>query len=338
MQAISSNQRQIDQPGWCAIVGAPRCGTTSLGRYLKTHPDVCFSSIKEPHFFSTRDLGEAAPSELRRAQENYLDSFFPGRRPGDVLAEASVSYLYAPERVSAAIKLWPDARFVIAVRSPLELLPSLHLRNVHNGDETERDFERAWNLVEERRDGRHVPRSCIDRRLLDYKEIGSLGKHVRRFVDIVGRERCFISVFDDIVADSAGLYGKVIDFLGLPEDCRTSFPVHRPSTDVKAAWLQRFLKRPPGALRALGSPASARREGAPAYQHFASAAATRHLMQIRKHLLGWNRVRTRPAGLNAHLRRALSDYYREDIAQLSSLLGRDLSHWLSPRSIAVATG
>ncbi len=34
------------------IIGAPKCGTTSLVEYLSSHPDVGFSHIKEPHYFS----------------------------------------------------------------------------------------------------------------------------------------------------------------------------------------------------------------------------------------------------------------------------------------------
>ena len=34
------------------LIGAPRCGTTSLSRYLADNPQVCFSRPKEPHYFS----------------------------------------------------------------------------------------------------------------------------------------------------------------------------------------------------------------------------------------------------------------------------------------------
>ena len=39
------------------IVGAPKCGTTALYEYLRPHPNVFMSPVKEPHFFAT-DLGE----------------------------------------------------------------------------------------------------------------------------------------------------------------------------------------------------------------------------------------------------------------------------------------
>src|SRR5205085_7092868 len=117
-------------------------------------------------------------------------------------------------------------------------------------------------------------------------------------------------------------------FLGLPEDRRTAFPCHRPSMDVRAAWLQRMLKRPPGALRVLGSPANAQRDGWAAYQPVSSLLGAGHIKHIRKQLLKWNRVKARPFSLTPQLRRDLSNYYRDDVARLSTLLGRDLSPWL----------
>ena len=34
------------------VVGAPRCGTTAISKYLSDNPNICFSRPKEPHFFS----------------------------------------------------------------------------------------------------------------------------------------------------------------------------------------------------------------------------------------------------------------------------------------------
>src|SRR3954452_11245731 len=55
--------RHAERPGVCLvtrtpdlfIVGAPKSGTTSLYEYLKGHPDVFMSVVKEPCYFA-RDL------------------------------------------------------------------------------------------------------------------------------------------------------------------------------------------------------------------------------------------------------------------------------------------
>src|SRR5688572_14975159 len=130
------------------IVGAPRCGTTSLARYLETHPAICFSCVKEPHYFAQYDLRDLATGDLRRRiEDDYLRRYF-GRRQNDrrLLAEGSVSYLYAAAQMEPILRLWPNARFVICLRDPCEMLPSLHQRLVFNGDETVTDFAQAWSL------------------------------------------------------------------------------------------------------------------------------------------------------------------------------------------------
>ncbi|MDD9875087.1 MAG: sulfotransferase, partial [Gammaproteobacteria bacterium] len=38
------------------IIGAPKCGTTSLDAWLKSHPRI-FTAVKEPNYFNTRGFG-----------------------------------------------------------------------------------------------------------------------------------------------------------------------------------------------------------------------------------------------------------------------------------------
>jgi hypothetical protein len=331
-QALASAAIQSSSANWCAIVGAPRCGTTSLGRYLSGHPNICFANVKEPHFFSRYDLWKLPRDEITDfVTRRYLDRFFPNAADDDLMVEASVSYLYAPDQILPVLRIWPNAKFIVAVRNPIEMLPSLHQRHVFNGDETVRDFERAWSLVEDRRCGRHVPRTCVDPRLLDYKEIGKLGKYVRRFLDVVGRERCFISIFDDLIASPSEQYRHVLEFLDLPADFRTDFGVYRASAQVKVAWLQRLLKRPPKLAQSLlASDADLHREGKRDRFRTDGGGYARHVKRVRKQLLKWNRTSARPKSLSPQLQRAMCDWFREDVADLSSLIGRDLSHWLSP--------
>jgi hypothetical protein len=320
-------------PAWCAIVGAPRCGTTSLARYLGGHPDICAANVKEPHFFSRRQLS-TLPEIARTAaiQSEYVDRFFPHKRSDQLLLEGSVSYLYAPDRLKPALEAWPDAQFIIAVRNPLEMLPSLHLRHVCNGDENETTFERAWALIEERRHGKGIPRTCVDSRLLDYAEIGRLGKYLGRFFEIVGRQRCFVSIFDDLVADPAKQYRRILEFLNLPDDERESFQPFRASTGLRSVRLQRLLKRPPVARTFIASEESLRREGISAEKRISAIPGADSLKSLRKRLLKWNRTGAPKLKLSSELRLEMCAEFKDDVSELSSLLDRDFSHWLTNES------
>lgn len=311
------------------IVGAPRCGTTSLSRYLEAHPDVCFSRVKEPHFFSQTDYSATSTKDLRRiVQKNYLDRYFAHCSEASLLAEASVTYFYVPERLEPVLRLWPDAKFVIALRNPLQMIPSLHQRLFYNGDEDQRDFARAWHLVPERRRGQSIPARCADPRWLDYWEIGLLGKYLSKFLGTIGEERCHISIFEDLSTDAGAEYRRLLEFLDLPDDGQSHFGRHRPSLSCRIGWLQRLLMRPPrAAVSLLASDYLRERAGA----RRPPAALAKRLLGLRKRILDWNRVEAPPIRLEAGLVEAMKDTYRSDIQLLSKLTGRDLSFWIDER-------
>ena len=315
-------------PSFAFIVGAPRCGTTTLASFLQQHPDVCFSAVKEPHFFS-RDEVAALPDRQFRdlVNEQYLDRFFSQCSGKERLrAEGSVTYLYTPERMKRVIELWPDAKFVIAVRDPLSMLPSLHARLLVTGDETIRDFPTAWAKVPERARGKSIPRSAMDPRWLRYDWAGELGRNVEKFIETVGRERCHIVVFDDLAADPEAAYKEMCKFLGLKPWAGTDFRPQRINKSIRIGWLQRLLKRPPKAVRTVmaGEQFRQREKKLDAKDSKAIAA----IFRVRKRLLDWNKIPAKREALDPGVRAQIIERLRDDVILLSKTIDRDLSNWL----------
>lgn len=315
------------------IVGAPRCGTTTMARWLQAHPQILFPFVKEPHFFTQHDLRGLDDAELRRIVErDYLDHFFSepeGERR--IAADASVSYLYAPEQLEPVLKLWPNSRFVVGVRDPLTLLPSLHKRLIFTGDENIRRFEDAWAAIPDRAAGRRIPWSTIEPRWLRYDEAGRYGTYVERLFAAVGKERCLVMVFDDLVADPAGQHRRLLEFAGLKPVHVPELNVERESKGVRFLLLQQLLKRPPRAL--LPYLASIRHRGR--FDRNAGAKAkeapTGKSKSLRKRLLGWNRVLDEKRPIPIEVQREIKAQFQDEIDRLGTLIGRDLSHWLQPR-------
>ena len=316
------------QSRFAFIVGAPRCGTTTLASFLQQHPDVCFSAVKEPHYFSRHDFSGQTDAEVREhVDHEYLERFF-GQCTGShkLRAEGSVTYLYTPEQMAPILKLWPDAKFVIALRDPLAMLPSLHARLLVTGDETIREFPAAWALVDERAQGRSIPKQAIDPRWLRYDEAGKLGSRVEAFLAAVGRERCHIVLFDDLTNDAPGTYRKLCQFLGIKPWEQTDFEPQRTNKTVRIGWLQRLMKRPPKAVRT-----------ALAGEHFhkrekklgsSQGKALTIIFALRRRLLDWNKVATKRQPLDPGVRQEIIERMRGEVILLSQVIDRDLSHWL----------
>jgi len=295
------------------VIGAPRCGTTSLCRYLSKHPKICFSRPKEPHYF-TRLAPEPPDPDL---ESGYLARFFPHRGPQhERTGEGSVSTLYSSVALANIARLNPEARFIALLRSPYEMLPSYHLRLLFVLEEEAPDLRAAWSLQAARARGEELPARCRDPRLLQYAEVASFGARIEELYRIAPREHCLVLLYEDFAADPRKVYEQVLRFLGLELDGRERWPRKQPSRSYRQRWLQELLYRPPAPVAAAGVRASrsARRRGDWA-------------RRLRRQLLRWNTTPVRAPALDPELRERVRSALAPDIEKLSALLGRDLSHW-----------
>ena len=301
------------------LIGAPRCGTTSLSNYLAANPQVCFSRPKEPHYFSLF-APHASPDDLETA---YLARYFSHYREGHkAIGEGSVSYLYSPDALRRILSLNSQARFITILRNPLDMLPSYHLRMRFSLMEDVEDFATAWSLQEMRARGERIPKHCLDPRLLLYREVAGFGLQIERLYQIAGRDRCIVILLDDLVRDPLTVYKDVLKFIGVEYDGRIKFQRKLQSHIYRYRWLQRLL-----------------------YAPLASKARVAHTLNLMwkinqkekakgrksrlKQLAKWNTINARPAPLAPDVRQMLRDTLAEDVTKLSHLLQRDLSHWLT---------
>src|SRR3954447_26712271 len=109
------------------VLGAARCGTTSLHYYLAEHPDICMSTIKEPnHFLFAQTATGPKPciADDRRLlaksvpERDRYERLFPVAAAA--VGEASPLYLYTRETPGLIRAALPDARLIAIVREPVE--------------------------------------------------------------------------------------------------------------------------------------------------------------------------------------------------------------------------
>jgi hypothetical protein len=299
------------------IVGAPRCGTTSLSKILGSHHEVCFSYPKETHFFA-RDNVRYSHNDL---ENTFVRAFFPDLAPHHrLLGEGSPSNLYSSDALRAINAFDPTAKIIVCVRNPIDMVYSLHARLVYTMDEDVRDFATAWSLQQQRSEGKSVPARCRDARLLLYGDIGKHAMHLERLFQLIATERCRVVMFDDLVRDTAAVYRDLCWFLGVADDNRHRFPAKKSNREFKNAFVQQILVNPPGLLRPLMDRLM-----------FSSNSAFRTMWKHSRRPRKWLKRRNRQVAMRRPLSRELRDvlyaHFASDIDDLSVLLGRDLSHW-----------
>ncbi len=257
-----------------------------------------------------------------QVQAEYLNAYFPGYDNNGCRAvgEGSVSYLYSPHAVKTILRFNPDALFIAMVRNPVDLVYSHYQRMVYVMQEDEPDFATAWSLQTLRTRGEQVPPNCREPRLLQYAEVGMLGRQIERLFEQAGRDRCMVIIFDDFTADTAAVYRRVLRFIGVDDDKREHFPPKRANKSFKHPGLQRLLYNPPRQLDFLVRLAErSKRKQKGDRKPF--------LRQLRRWLLKKNEVEKRAHALDDSTRQRMNEVFADDIRLLGSLLDRDLSHW-----------
>jgi Sulfotransferase domain len=286
------------------IIGAPKCGTTSLHAYLASHPQIFMSVRKEPTYFDS-DLAHFVAT---RSEGEYLRYFSRANDAYLAVGEASSDYLYSRVAVPRILDFNPNARFVVMVRNPIDMASSLHAECVKTLVEDVLDFSEAWGLEDQRRAGYSLPRACYPGAFIPYGDVCRVGEQVERLYKTVSRERVHVIVFEDLCEDPRRVYTKLLAFLGVPDDGRTQFSVHNPYVTQRSRVVRNLTA---GLLR------------------LRYHVPIRFGIGVIEQLILVNvRADKRPP-LPLDLREQLAEYFRSDVDKLSALLGRDLTGWTS---------
>jgi len=283
------------------IIGAPKCGTSSLAAWLGEHPQAFMSEPKEPSFFDTdNELGVA------KTLTQYLRIFENAKDDHLAVGEASVGYLFSQVAVRNIIEFNPSAKFIVLLRNPLEMVVSLHGEMYWAGWECIEDFETAWRVRNVRGFGRgQVGPFCSDLRFIQYENACKLGEQVDRLLKTVDAKSVLFIFLEDIKLSPSHEYRRVLDFLEVPYDGKSEFTVHNPSKRERNQLIRHARLYFHIIKRKLGIPFPP--------------------MRMLKAIFV-SKYKSPP--LRAEFRQELIEVYRDDVMLLSSLLGRDLSHWL----------
>jgi hypothetical protein len=237
------------------IIGAPKCGTTSLANWLSQHPNVYISHIKEPHYFNDDDTFRFVESE-----QNYIKLFTQSSVDHIAIGESSTWYLFSKTAVKNIENFTgKTAKYIVCLRNPVELVQSLHSQMLISGNETEKDFIQAWHLQSNRRNGKNIPFTSNAISHLQYKDACSLGTQVHRLLKTVPPERIHFVVLDDIAKNPEKTYNDVLYFLKLKmEGLNIRFQVKNEAKIPKSYFVNRiisysaFLRRFLGLQRGMG--------------------------------------------------------------------------------------
>ena len=293
------------------IVGFAKCGTTALHEYLSTHPNVHPSFPKEPHFF-IEQMWRKSPA---RTEAEYLRFFAGASKDARVFLDSSAVHIYSPTGIAKDPRVQPRRQNHRHGAEPGEhagVLPQVLLSHVRRG---RRKFRGGLGSPGVSRAGQQPAEGTASFRvLLQYENLGRVGKHVATLLEIWPRSQVKIVFFDEFVKTPLEHYKDILEFIGIPYDGRTEFP----KVNEGGVWKSRvvgriMLKAWPLVIKVLSRVGVVGAVRRPQFWMF---------------LWGLNSAREERVEMDPKFRQRLIDVFRDDIQLLSATTGRNLDHWL----------
>jgi len=293
------------------IIGSGRSGTTSLYEYMRRHPDVFMSDVKEPSYFAYME-GAGLPTKGRHAEwvrrnavttRQAYEDLFANAGTATAIGEASPIYLIhpaAPDRIRAAL---PDVRLIAILRHPVDRAHAAWFGLLRDGDEDSATIEEALTMEDSRLREGWTPSAGLVHNGLYFQMLS-------RYYDRFAQGRIRVYLYEDLVRDPQGLLREIFEFLDVDPGFIPDLSQRFASTGVVRNPLLRVLWRNSRTPRRLARAFLPR-----AWRDGAYAWVTRDLVK---------------PPLAPATRAMLMERFRPDIIALQTLIGRDLSVWLNP--------
>lgn len=175
------------------MIGAQKCGTTSLANQLAAHPEIAFCQTKEPGFFHQHE-------DWQEKLDEYHALYAP--QPGQICGEASTMYTFLPEWRDTHRRLFaynPKLKLIYIMRNPLTRILSNYSHNLVRG------FVKKPAEVIVFEDATYINRSRY-------------AVQIRPYLELFGADQLLLLLFEDYVADQQGVLQQIASFLDIQQE------------------------------------------------------------------------------------------------------------------------
>ena len=290
------------------VIGAMKSATTSLYTYLKQHPEIFMTKVKEPMFFNNfqqennyKILG--SKSKKPTTLEEYL-AMFKDAKNEKAIGEASPAYIYnlkAPQLIKEHL---PNVKIIAILRHPTDRAYSNYLHTKRADRENAATFQEAIELENKRIEDNWSP-------LYHYIEKGYYSVQLKRYYQLFPQENIRVYLFEDVVSNTKETLKDIFKFLEVDENVEVDTSKKANVSGIPSGVFGFVLKK----MRY--------------YNLMSKFVISDYLPKFIMELI--SRSIYKPTKkLDKNLRRDITEkYYKEEIHTLEKLIKKDLNSWLS---------
>ena len=204
------------------IIGSKKSGTTSLYRYLTTHPSVIPAATKEVGYFD----------RYYEKGEKWYRMNFPSRWGGKsksnsgktmhITGEATPTYIYHPHAPQRVFKLLPNIKLIVMLRNPVDRTYSQYNMEANNHTNEDLTFEEAIEKEPERLEGEFEKMEkdgnyfSYNYYTFSYLTSSIYVEQLERWFKYFPREQFLIINGDDLKKNVECVFQNILNFLNIP--------------------------------------------------------------------------------------------------------------------------
>ena len=288
------------------IIGVQKAGTTSIYNYLRQHPQVYMSPIKETNFLE-KDW-EKVGREQNLYNSNGIDTWekycqlFADAKDEIALGEASPNYLFHyKSSLERILKYVPEAKLIAILRNPIERAYSDYLMHIRDEIGEQLSLKAEIELR---------PRSSF---LL---KKGFYSTQLKYYFENFDNSQIKIYLYDDLKANPIKLMQDLYKFIGVDSSFCPDMSEKVQMAQIPKSRLVNKLLKKQNPVRSFVA------------KNLKLFLPEAQRQKLRSQLIKLNSDGKEKAKLSQEERKMLKDLYQEEIVSLQELIGRDLSGWL----------
>jgi hypothetical protein len=200
------------------LIGAPKCGTTTVADWLSQNDQCFFSEIKEPHYYADKYVAKYNKNFNQKNKEEYLKLFEKSTENHIAIGEGSTHYLREEKSLQKIYNDNPNAKIIVCLRNPVDMARSLHSHLVWWGREQYEDFEKGWKMQNIRKTGKKILPWAYNPETLQYAEMCKTGTQIQKLVNIFPKEQIIFITIDEIKNHPQKTYEEICSFLKINQN------------------------------------------------------------------------------------------------------------------------
>ena len=289
-------------------VGAQKAGTSTLYHLLKQHPNICLPKEKETHFFLN------GSDKYDRGLAWYSNHFFNKCSQNSIVGEISPGYIYMPYIPKRILKdIGKDIKLIFMLRNPIDRAYSGYLMTKRIAQEP-LNFSEA--ILEEKN---RISHSETYQKMYSYADRGFYAKQIEHYLQFFPIENMFFIIMEtDLLANTEKTLYDLCDFLDIPSYDFNTNVKHNPAKEPKNKMLMHFLYSENFMkLRKI-------------LKYLLPSKKLRNQVKYMLNHINLKKIKKRvPIDDSTYTR--LQNLFYEDIKQLETITGKELSHWIKKR-------